>query len=203
LLGELGIFVGFLVLFDLCRDNCHQRERFMDAKQLFEILVRENADMLIAYIRSTARNDALAEDIFQETMLTAWRRLDDYDRDRPFGPWLRGIAARVLLAHRRKAARGLSLCDEETLDYLSQSFETLLQRPGDTFDDKLDALRDCVSKLPEPYREPIKLRYGENIGVSGLVARLGLAAGTIKKRLQRAKTRLLDCINRKLGAAET
>jgi DNA-directed RNA polymerase specialized sigma24 family protein len=47
----------------------------MDSTKLFEILVRENADMLIAYIRSTARDDALADDIFQETMLTAWRRM--------------------------------------------------------------------------------------------------------------------------------
>jgi RNA polymerase sigma-70 factor (ECF subfamily) len=174
----------------------------MDAKQLFEILVRENADMLIAYIRSTARDDAMADDIFQETMLTAWRRLDDYDKDRPFGPWLRGIAARILLAHHRKSARDFAVCDEETLDYLSQRFETLHQQPGDAFDDKLDALRDCVEKLPEPYREPIQLRYGEGMGVSGLIERMGLATETVKKRLQRAKARLLDCINRKLAAVE-
>jgi RNA polymerase sigma-70 factor (ECF subfamily) len=174
----------------------------VDAKQLFEILVRENTDMLIAYIRSTARDDALADDIFQETMLTAWRRLDDYDKDRPFGPWLRGIAARILLAHHRKAARGFALCDEDTLDYLSQRFETLHRQPGDAFDDKLDALRDCVEKLPEQYREPIRLRYGEDIGVGGLVERLGLPAETVKKRVQRAKARLLDCINRKLAAVE-
>jgi RNA polymerase sigma-70 factor (ECF subfamily) len=174
----------------------------MDARQLFEILVRENADMLIAYIRSTARDDALADDIFQETMLTAWRRLDDYDQDRPFGPWLRGIAARILLAHYRKAARGFAVCDEGTLDYLSQRFETLDRQSGDTFDDKLEALRDCVQTLPEHYREPIRLRYCEDLSVGGLAERLGLVAETVKKRLQRAKARLLDCLNRKLAAAE-
>jgi RNA polymerase sigma-70 factor (ECF subfamily) len=174
----------------------------VDAKQLFEILVRENADMLIAYIRSTARDDVLADDIFQETMLTAWRKLDDYDKNRPFGPWLRGIAGRIMLAHYRKASRGFALCDEETLDYLSQRFEMLHRQPGDEFDEKLDALRDCVQQLPEPYREPIKLRYGQDVGIEGLVERLGLATETVKKRLQRAKARLLDCINRKLAAAE-
>ncbi len=174
----------------------------MDARDLFEILVRENADMLIAYIRSGVRDDASADDIFQETMLTAWRRLDDYDKGRPFGPWLRGIAARLLLAHHRKAAQSFTAGDEETLDYLSQRFEALHRRPGDTFDEKLDALQDCVEKLPEPYRETIKLRYGEDIKPSGIVERLGLAAETVKKRLQRAKARLLDCINRKLAAVE-
>jgi RNA polymerase sigma-70 factor (ECF subfamily) len=174
----------------------------VNAKQLFEILVRENADMLIAYIRSGVRDDAVADDVFQETMLTAWRRLDDYDRQRPFGPWLRGIAARILLAHYRRAARNMAVCDAETLDYLSQRFEALHRRPGDTFDEKLDALRDCVQLLPEPYATAIRLRYGEDLGVAGIVARLGLAAETVKKRLQRAKARLLDCIHRKLAAGE-
>jgi DNA-directed RNA polymerase specialized sigma24 family protein len=35
-----------------------------------------------------------------------------------------------------------------------------------------------------------------------LAERLGLVAETVKKRLQRAKARLLDCLNRKLAAAE-
>ena len=174
----------------------------MAAKQLFENLVRENADMLIAYVRSISRNDALADDVFQDTMLTAWRRQDDYDKDRFFGPWLRGIAARILLANHRKAARGASLCDEQTLDYLSQRFEALHRQPGDTFDEKLDALRDCVERLPERYRDPIKLRYEEDLRGDGLAQRLGLAAETVKKRLQRAKARLLDCISRKLAAVE-
>ena len=30
-------------------------------------------------------------DLFQETMVVAWRRLDDFDHTRPFGPWLRGL----------------------------------------------------------------------------------------------------------------
>jgi RNA polymerase sigma-70 factor (ECF subfamily) len=174
----------------------------VDAKKWFEILVRENADMLIGYIRCSARDDGLADDVFQETMLTAWRRMDDFDRDRPLGPWLRGIAARILLAYHRKSARGFVLCDEETLDYLSQRFETLHLQPGDTLDEKLDALRDCVENLPEQYREPIRLRYSDDACVGGIAERLGLVAETVRKRLQRAKARLLDCINRKLAAAE-
>ena len=174
----------------------------MATKALFEKLVRENANMLIAYIRSIARNDASADDVFQDTMLTAWRRLDDYDEGRPFGFRLRGIAARILLAHHRKVARGFSLCDEQTLDYLSQRFEALHRQSGDTFDEKLDALRDCVDKLPERYRHPIKLRYEEDLRGDRLAQRLGLADETVKKRLQRARARLLDCISRKMAAVE-
>ena len=41
-------------------------------------------------------------------MLTAWRRLGDYDHTRPFGPWLRGIATRLVLRHRDRRFEDVS-----------------------------------------------------------------------------------------------
>ena len=73
--------------------------------QAFEILVREHADMLMAYLRALAWNDALVEDAFQEAIIVAWRRLPDFDRSRPFAPWLRGIARNTLLGIARKHQR--------------------------------------------------------------------------------------------------
>ena len=60
-------------------------------RQVFEILARENADMLVAYLRSLVRSADAVDDLFQEVMLTAWKRLDDYDACQktssdPWGP---------------------------------------------------------------------------------------------------------------------
>lgn len=74
-----------------------QRER-----KAFEILVRENARMLTTYLRSLVHDEAAVDDLFQETMVVAWRRLDECDLSRPFSPWLRGIASRFVMAHYRK-----------------------------------------------------------------------------------------------------
>ena len=52
-------------------------------QKIFEILVRENADMLMTYLHSAVKNGTVAEDLFQETMLTAWKKLSDYDHSRP------------------------------------------------------------------------------------------------------------------------
>ena len=171
----------------------------MKAKELFEILVRENSRMLIAYIRSAVRDDSAADDIWQETMLVAWRRIDAYDRTRPFGPWLRGIANNTILAHYRKSQREVAVDDSESLEYLSWRFEQVHQLAGDTFDEKLGALRDCVNRLPENYRQAIKLRYLENRKPTQLSQQLNVALETVKKRLQRAKTQLLECVNRKIA----
>jgi RNA polymerase sigma-70 factor (ECF subfamily) len=174
----------------------------MEGRQVFEILVRENADMLSAYLRSVVRDPAVADDLFQETMLTAWRKLDEFDRARPFGPWLRGIAAKLVLAQRRKAAAGVIFCDELTLEQIDRRLQRLSAAKGDTWEEKLEGLRSCVEQLPEPYREAVRLRYGEGLSPAGVVERLRISWEAQKKRLQRARALLLECLERKLALAE-
>ena len=91
----------------------------MDAHDVFEILIREHADLLMVFIRSVVRDQTVADDVFQETLLVAWRRLPDYDRSRPFGPWLRGIAGNVILSAMRENKRVFPLSDSELLEHLS------------------------------------------------------------------------------------
>lgn len=51
------------------------------ARDLFEVLVREHGNALLASIHAIA-GPSHADDIFQDTVLVAWRRLGDYDRTR-------------------------------------------------------------------------------------------------------------------------
>ena len=115
--------------------------------------------MLTTYLRAAGCDNALLDDVWQETMIVAWRRLAEFDRSKPFGPWLRGIAARTLMANRRAASRVVLTDDPEALQYLSERYERIHQLAGDTLDEKLDALRDCVSKLNVTDRECIELAF--------------------------------------------
>ncbi len=132
-------------------------------------------------------------------MLVAWRRLDDFDRSRPLGPWLRGIAARTVLAKLRTQRQLLQVENMEELDYLSNRFEQVQAFRGDTLDEKLIALRDCVSHLSPDERVCIEGRYQDNLMPAQLSEKLSLHLETVKKRLQRAKQRLQSCIERKLA----
>lgn len=170
------------------------------SKDLFEILAREHAPSLLAYLRSVVRDAALVDDLFQETMLTAWRNIDSFDRTRPFGPWLRGIAGKLVLAHFRRDARRFVYCDDVILHQIDHRLEEIQQRPGDTFDEKLDHLRECLDLLPEPYRRAVDLRYQDGMKGKGLADRLELTLENTKKRLQRARQRLLECLERKLAS---
>lgn len=167
------------------------------AEAVFEILVRENADMLVTYLRALVWNPAAVEDLFQETMLVAWRRLHEYDQARPFGPWLRGIAARLIMAHARKAKRDLMVCDDRMLEYLDQQMQQISRRSGDTWDEKLAALHDCLAALPELPRQAISMRYLEGHAVERIAERLSATREAIKKRLQRARAMLVECLQNK------
>jgi RNA polymerase sigma-70 factor (ECF subfamily) len=176
----------------------------MKPEKVFEILVRENADMLWAFLMSVVRDRAAADDLFQETCVTAWRNLERYDSDLPFGPWLRGIAGKLVLAHRRKSARAaaaVAYCDAEALAVLEARFQKLSARTGDTWDDKLDALRRCLERLAEPARQVIDLHYREQLSCEQIAARLGAGLESVKKRLQRARGQLAECITSRLDAA--
>lgn len=173
----------------------------MDAKSLFQILIRENSDMLVAYLRSGVRDQHAVDDLYQETVLTAWRKLDSYDRDKPIGPWLRGIAGRLMLAHCRKTGKLAQPIDAQSLEWLNDRFDAIHSMPGDTLHEKLAALRECVDALPEAYRRPITMRFNEERALSEIETALNLAKATLKKRLSRGKLKLADCLQRKLGLA--
>ncbi|MCY2968857.1 MAG: sigma-70 family RNA polymerase sigma factor [Planctomycetota bacterium] len=175
----------------------------MNPQDLFEILIREHADMLMTYLRSVVRDPGMADDLFQETTITAWRTIDRFDRTRPFGPWLRGIARMLVLSARRGVNRLPRLCDEETLLRIEDRMSEVQKLPGDTLDDKLIALRDCLDRLPETYRGAVDLRYQEELLPAEIVERLGVNAETVKKRLQRARCLLLECLGNKLSTLGT
>jgi RNA polymerase sigma factor (sigma-70 family) len=175
----------------------------MDAKSLFEILIRENTEMLMAYLRAGVRDVHAVDDLYQETVLTAWKRLDDFDQDKPIGPWLRGIAGKTMLAYYRTASRTSQALDDQTLEWLNNRFEAIHAMRGDTFHEKLAALRECIAALPEAYQRPITMRYTEQRALKEIESTLQLARETLKKRLTRAKARLAECLERKLRLAET
>ncbi len=175
------------------------------ARKAFEILVRENSRMLTVYLRSLVRDEATIDDLFQETMVVAWRRLDECDLDRPFGPWLRGIASRLVMAHYRMKKQQPVLLHEGVLNLLDHQFEGINSRSGDTWDEKVVALGDCLEALPVKQKQVVDARYLDGLPASQVADRFQISLEACKKRLQRARTMLADCLKRKgvLIAGET
>jgi RNA polymerase sigma-70 factor (ECF subfamily) len=171
----------------------------MDARDLFEILVREHADMLRAFLLAAVRDAATVEDLAQESFLVAWRNLHRYDRRLPFGPWVRGIATKLVLNRRRRLGRALvTFCAEPDLQRLDHDFERFQALPGDTFDEKLEVLRACLRGLSGPQRETIALHYEHGLHCKEIAVRLGIGFEAVKKHLQRGRAALYRCMQGRL-----
>ncbi len=163
-------------------------------RDVFEILAREHADMLTAYLRSLIGADPSVDDLFQQSMLVAWRRLADYDRERPFGPWLRGIAQRLVLEHHRRAAGRPRVLDPHVLTELDRRFDDLAAQPGDTFRERAERLTSCLAKLPDAMRHAVEMIYARGLLIAAAATALGSSEEAVKKRVQRARQLLADCI---------
>jgi RNA polymerase sigma-70 factor (ECF subfamily) len=171
----------------------------LDARDLFEVLVRENEAMLKIYLRSAMHDRTATEDLFQDTLLVAWEKLDRFDRTQPFGPWLRGIAAKLVLAHHRRQSKTTFLCNDKILEALDNRMMALHRQPGGTLEEKIAFLNECLDLLPELLRETIEQRYFLELSRQEMAERLGITEEAVKKRLQRARTDLLECMLRKLS----
>lgn len=167
----------------------------LPAHAVFEILVRQHADMLTAFLRThVGRDDAAVDDLFQQAMLVAWRRLGDYDRSRPFAAWLRGIAHMLILEHARKRAARPACTDPAVLAELDLRFADVDRLPGDSYSDKLAALRACMERLPEAMREAVDLVYARGLLIASAAESVGATEEGMKKRVQRARQLLARCL---------
>ncbi len=170
----------------------------ISSKDVFKILIKENADMLLAFIRCYERNSAAVDDAFQETLLIAWQKLAEYDNEKPFAPWLRGIAFNVVRSEKRKYRKEKTTSEEAIFTNLDIRFRQLQVRSVDTFEEKVHALRECLARLPADFHRPIELHYQQELGVKLIAQKLGISLELVKKRLQRARKQLLNCLLGKL-----
>lgn len=166
----------------------------MDEKKVFEILMRNNAEMLLTFIRALTSDAYLVDEIFQQTMITSWQRLDSFDVEKPFGPWLRGIAKRKALACFRKAKGDRHVFNESGIEFLNRHIEYIDRRTGDSWEERTELLKVCLETLPEAQREAVELRYKDDLKPREIVPVLKVSSETLKKRLQRAKAALFECM---------
>ena len=167
-----------------------------NSKDLFAVLVSENSAMLLAYIRASVDDQSIVDDIYQETMVTAWRKLADYDRTRPFARWLRGIAHKLVLSYYSKLKRKPIYCEETVLTHIENEMLVVESKTGDTWEEKTEVLEQCIGKLPENFRKTIELHYKEEHKTEEIATLMEASREAVKKRLQRARAMLAECLKR-------
>ena len=137
-----------------------------------------------------------AEDLAQEAFVTAFRKLAEFDADRPFGPWVRSIAFNLLRNHWRKF-RAVGIGGDEELAALVE--QRIAVRPVELDGRRLVALRSCLERLDGPARALIERRYAEEISVREIASEQGRKYSAVTMQLHRLRELLAACVQEKLG----
>ena len=157
----------------------------------FSELIRDHHQPLLAYARVLAGHSERAKELVQDAFVAAWQTIGRFDVTRDFGSWLRGIVRNKWREDCRKHRREVVLGDPE-LVRLEEAVRTWSAGDGEA--GLLDRLSDCRSKLPETLSQAVHAYYDEDRDGEGAATALGIPPATFRKRLERARTALRQCL---------
>ena len=135
--------------------------------------------------RSMLKNDADAADAAQQALEKVLTRCGDYDRKRPAMPWALAIAAWECRTFARKRARRREIPEEQAPEARVGSEDELEQR------DLMEAAMQALGELSPQDRETLVATFWEEA--------TNVTGATLRKRRERALTRLRDTFKRLYG----
>src|SRR5882672_8112685 len=167
---------------------------------IFEVLAKQHEPMLMAYLQSLVADHKLAEDIAQQTLLIAYRKINTLKDPAAFPAWLRGIARLEALAAMRRQGREFPVEPEvlQQMDEVYRQFEE--QTPANTWEERFHLVEDCYSLLPETLQTVCRLHYFEDRKAWQIAEMLTINLNAVLKRLERARGAIRDCVENKITA---
>jgi RNA polymerase sigma-70 factor (ECF subfamily) len=154
----------------------------------FEELYKAHAGRLYSLAYRMLGNAADAEDLLQEIFLSAHRKLESFRGDAALGTWLYRLAMNQILDYvRSRAARAGQLTDG--LDDASVLPDAGGHRLADRAIDRID-LERALGELPDGCRAAFVLHDVEGLEHKEVADVLGIAEGTSKSQVHKARLRL-------------
>src|SRR5579859_691526 len=160
------------------------------------MLTSERKRLVGLCARLTGNRDA-AEDLAQETLLEAWRHIEELRDQERFSQWLSGIARNVCLRWIRKHGRDSAQLAAppanqnspltELEDIVADDFDLEVELERKELADLLDR---ALALLPPETRAVLVARYIDESPIAEVAARLGLNTSSVSMRLQRGKLAL-------------
>ena len=134
----------------------------------------------------TARSDR-ADDLVQETLMKAWKHHDSFEPGSNMKAWLYTILRNEFYTQLRKRKREVEDVDE------FYSSRVAVQGEQEGHLDMAD-LRVALAKLPEDQREALILVGASGFSYEEAAEICGVAVGTIKSRINRARGKLAELL---------
>ncbi len=174
--------------------RARERQRVGEAQAgsvaAYEELYRDNVGRVFGLCLRMAGDASLAEELAQDVFVKAWQKLGSFRGESAFSTWLYPIAVNVTLserrARRRRTSRVLATDDLTPFDK-----PTRRQGPEDRMD-----LQKALEVLPDGARAVFVLHDVEGYKHHEIGELIGVATGTSKAQLHRARKLLREALGR-------
>ncbi|KAF0163316.1 MAG: RNA polymerase sigma-70 factor ECF subfamily [Rhodocyclaceae bacterium] len=168
----------------------------------FAVLVRQYQDRVFRFILRLvgARDEAM--DLTQETFMKAHQALPGWRPEAQFRTWLFRIAHNTALdvLRRRQRIEFVSFSDLPAGEE-DHALPDPARQPDERLADSqsIELLERTLQELPAEHREILLLREVEDMSYTEIAATLGIAEGTVKSRIARARSAALAGYQRHTG----
>ncbi len=147
---------------------------------LVEAAYRAHGAALQGYLRGFVSGGEGAEDLLQETFVQALRHSERMAEAVSVRAWLFGVARHVALTHVRRVPRMRSLPEDVTA------------RAEAVGDERVEAMRAAMRRLPDGQREALELRLRDELSYQEIAQVLAIPVGTVRSRLHHAMRTLKE-----------
>lgn len=158
--------------------------------EAFGQLVRTHQERLYAAMLQVTRSTEEAEDVVQEAFVRAFLKLDSFHGNSQFFTWLYRIAFNNALSRRRRKQPSVSLeqareaTGTEPVDHVDAPDAGLLR------EERVAMIRLALDQLTLEHRAILVLREMEDQSYEAIADILQISIGTVRSRLNRARTQL-------------
>ncbi|PXV70171.1 RNA polymerase sigma-70 factor (ECF subfamily) [Sinimarinibacterium flocculans] len=155
----------------------------------FERLYRANVGRVYGLcVRLTDGDRARAEQYTQDAFVRAWEKLDGFRGEAQFSTWLHRLTVNLVLGERRLLRRWVSFDDHVAAGEDGEAAEAAAfgEHPQQRVGDRMD-LERALAKLPRGARAVLMLHDVEGYRHDEIAALTGIAVGTSKAQLHRAR----------------
>lgn len=156
----------------------------------FEEIYREHVGRVFAVCLRMAGDRRMAEELTQDVFIRAWRKLRSFRGESAFGSWLHRLAVNAVLGRMRSDKRRWARVFE-TDDATALEPKGSCPSPDAGID-----LERAIAALPEGARTVFVLYEIEGYTHQEIAQLAGIARGTSKAQLHRARRLLREALNR-------
>lgn len=175
-------------------------------ERAFQELVERYQTRLLNFIYRTVGDRERAEDLVQEVFIRVYRHLHRFDRSKKFSTWAYTIASNLAKNELRNRSRNPLVLFQTLRGTRSDEeerplqFEDFQSRPDDLYRKRhlRGLVEQTVAQLPEHHRQVFVLRELEGKSYEEIAEITDCNLGTVKSRLNRARTAFASIIEPEL-----